>query len=169
MVEASALVAIGVITAPHGVRGLVRIKPFTEEPRAITAYGAPQNQEGRAFNITLKGVHKSEVLAEIEGVANRTEAEALQGEMLYIDRKTLPSLPSDSVYHADLIGLEVHDPKLGAVGSVLAVFDFGAGAMLEIERNNKTSLLVPFGEQNPLTIKDGIIALKIDPIWLEDN
>ncbi len=142
---ASAKVCLAAIAGVHGVRGLVRLKTFTERPEDVVAYG-PLSDEGgtRSFRLILKGEQKGLLLAAIEGVGDRTAAEALKGLRLYVAREALPQ-PEDpeEFYHADLIGLAVEDTKGQALGVVRAVEDFGAGPLLDVE-SESGSILLPF-------------------------
>ncbi len=135
----------------HGVKGLVRVRPFTDEPEAIAAYGALQDERGRRLKLEAVGRAKGVVLARIEGVADRTQAEALKGVRLYVARAALPAIEeAEAYYHADLIGLLAENAEGRALGRVSAVHDFGAGDLLEIEPEPAAggkrgeSLLVPF-------------------------
>jgi len=140
------MVCVGVVTGPHGVRGLVRVKSFTQTPKAVTAYGVVTNEAGTvSYNLTYVGqAPKGQVRVKLEGVEDRDAAEALKGTKFFVSRDALPEPKEDEFYHADLIGLEVRLPDGEVLGSVRAVFDFGAGDMLEIEHPNKGVLLAPF-------------------------
>ena len=135
----------------HGVKGLVRVRPFTAEPESIACYGAVQDESGRRLTLEAVGRAKGAVLARVEGVADRNQAEALKGTRLYVERRALPAIEeADTYYHVDLIGLLAETPEGQALGRVTAVHDFGAGDVLEIEPPLETggkrgeSLLVPF-------------------------
>lgn len=149
-----ARVCLGEVVGVHGVKGLVRVRPFTEEPEAFAAYGALQDESGRRVALEAVGRAKGVVLARIEGVADRTQAEALKGTRLYIARAALPAIEeAETYYHADLIGLMAENADGQALGRVTAVHDFGAGDLLEIAPEPETgrkrgeSLLVPFNRQ----------------------
>lgn len=161
-------VCIGVITAPHGVRGMVRIKPFTETPQAVADYGPVRLDDGRCLTVEVKSVAKGMVLARLDTVGDREAAEALKGESLYIDRDSLPHADGDEVYQADLIGCAVDAEGQGEIGEVTAVFDFGAGEMLEVKRPKGKPVLIPFGGDYPITVDAGRISLRVDPVWLEE-
>jgi 16S rRNA processing protein RimM len=138
-------VLLGVVVAPHGVRGAVRIKTFTARPRDIGRYGPLEDETGeRRFEVVLGGEGKGVVEARLSGVADRAEAEALRGQKLYLPRSALPEPAAEEYYHADLIGLDAMFRDGRAVGRVQAVYDFGAGEMLEIARGGLPPLLVPF-------------------------
>lgn len=136
---------VGVIAGAHGVRGLVKIKSFTADPANLTAYGALTDESGaRRYQVALTGRAKGVLLARIEGVDDRDAARALRGARLYIARAALPEPEDEEYYHADLIGLAVEDRAGAPLGRVAAVQNFGAGDILEIERPDQGTLLVPF-------------------------
>jgi 16S rRNA processing protein RimM len=147
MTEVKSRVCLGVVGAPHGVRGAVRIKTFTDEPEAIAGYGALEDESGeRKFTLRISGGAKGEgmVIAQLSGIADRDRAEMLRGLRLYLPRAALPPVADDEFYHADLVGLAALLADGTPLGTVIAVHDFGAGDMLEIARESGQSVLVPF-------------------------
>ncbi len=142
-----ARVCVAAVAAAHGVRGLLRLKPFTEVPEDCVAYGPLSNADGsRIFQFEKLGMHKGQVLVRLEGVADRTAAEAMRGVRLYVPRGALPAMEDeDEFYHADLIGLAAVLADGTEIGKVRAVFDFGAGDSLELSHTaSGKPLLVPF-------------------------
>ena len=145
-------VCMGVVGAPHGVRGAVRIKSFTDEPAAVAGYGALEDESGqRQFKLQVIGAAKGDgmVIAKLSGVADRDRAEALRGLRLYLPRAALPPTGDDEFYHADLVGLAAVLEDGTRLGTVIAVHDFGAGDMLEIAPESSQGqggppVLVPF-------------------------
>ncbi|WP_193174475.1 ribosome maturation factor RimM [Oricola nitratireducens] len=127
-------VLMGVIGAPHGVRGELRVKPYTGDPLALGDYGTLYDAQGRAFDVTDIRPQKNVVVVSFEQVKGRTEAEALNGVELFVDRSQLPDeeLDEDEFFVADLVGLAVHDEAGEKTGEVIAVHNFGAGDLLEI-------------------------------------
>ena len=126
---------VGEIRAAHGVKGLVKLKSFTDNPRAIADYRPLTDAGGRReFSLTLKGAAGDHFIAAIEGVQDRDAADALRGTRLYAARALLPSLPEGQFYHADLIGLRVRAEEDSSpfAGRVTAVDDYGAGPLLTI-------------------------------------
>ena len=141
----STKVCLAAIAGAHGVQGLVKLKTFTERPEDVAAYGSLSDESGtRQFRLSLRGTQKGLLLAAIEGVADRTAAEALKGVRLYVAREALPP-PEDpeEFYHADLIGLAVEDTDGKPLGVVRAVEDFGAGPLLDVE-SETGSIMLPF-------------------------
>lgn len=143
-------ICIGRIAGAHGVRGLVKVRLFGDDPEALRAYGPLADEPGlRRFVVRAvrpaPGGAQATVLAEIDGVADRGAAEALRGTTLWVDRAALPATEDeDTFYHADLIGLRADLAAGGVLGQVRAVHDFGAGEMLEIVRDEGPSVMVPF-------------------------
>lgn len=148
---------LGVITAAHGVRGLVRVKSFTEVPEDLVAYGVLTDAAtGRDVNLELKGTVKGQLLAQIDGIADRNAAAALKGVELTVARGQLPDVNGD-FYVADLIGLAARDETGAALGRVVAVHDFGAGDVLEIAPDGvkpgaPETIYVPFTEDAVPTV-----------------
>jgi 16S rRNA processing protein RimM len=148
MTEEKMRVCLGIVGTPHGVRGAVRIKSFTADPVAIGGYGALEDESGaRQFTLKVVGAAKGDgmVIAKLSGIADRDRAEALRGLRLYASRAVLPATDDENeFYHADLVGLAALLEDGTRLGAVIAVHDFGAGDMLEIERDAGQPVLVPF-------------------------
>jgi 16S rRNA processing protein RimM len=137
-------VLLATIGAPHGVRGEVRVKSFTADPMSLGHYGPLAAADGRRFEIERLRPAKQVVIAKFHGIDDRNAAEALNGTELYVDREALPEADDDEFYHADLIGLAALSEAGDALGTIVAIHDFGAGAILEIAPARGPSLLVPF-------------------------
>jgi 16S rRNA processing protein RimM len=137
-------VCLGVIAAPHGVKGLVRVKSFTAAPEAIAGYGPLEDEDGTKLALALVGAAKGVLVMRVAGVADRDAAERLRGRRLYLPRTALPAPAADEYYHADLIGLVAELRDGTVLGRVRAVHDFGAGDSIEIARAGAASVLVPF-------------------------
>ena len=125
-------ILLGRVAAAHGIRGEVLIKTFTERPEDIAAYGPLDDGRGRTFKLKVIRVTPKGVIARIAGVGDRNGAEALKGVSLHVDRGRLPSPDDGTYYHADLIGLAAVDPEGRPVGQVVAVYNHGAGDLLEV-------------------------------------
>jgi 16S rRNA processing protein RimM len=162
--EPSRRVCVGVITGPQGVRGAVRIKSFTEVPGDIARYQPVEDEAGgRHFELRLVGTTKGVVIAQIPGVEDRDQAEALRGLRLYLARAALPETAADEYYHADLIGLEAVLDDGTPVGRVRAIYDFGAGDTLELVRSGGPPVLVPFTRAVVPLVEPARGRLVLDP------
>jgi 16S rRNA processing protein RimM len=133
------------IGAPHGVRGEVRLWPFTADAMGLGEYGALQSEDGtRQFEIeTLRPV-KDHLVARLRGIADRDAAEQLRNVKLFVPRSRLRATEADEFYHADLMGLPVFDTHDQQLGTVVAVHNFGAGDLLEVQRAAGHSVLLTF-------------------------
>lgn len=159
-------VCLGVVTGAHGVRGLVRVKSFTEEPEGIAAYGPVETKDGRRFAIEAKGMVKDLVLCRLEGIADRDAAEALRGTELHVPRERLPETDGEEEgwYHADLAGCQAVGADGKVYGRVVGVQNFGAGDLLEIapEAGGET-VLMGFTDENVLEVDIHGRRIVIDP------
>ncbi|MCV0394217.1 MAG: ribosome maturation factor RimM [Rhizobiaceae bacterium] len=138
-------VLLGVIGAPHGVRGEIRVKPFTADPLSLGDYGPLSDAQGRRLTVEAIRPAKSVVVVRFKEITTREAAEALNGVELFVDRSALPAADDeDEFYHADLIGLEARDETGAPLGRVTAFHDFGAGDIMEIMPVSGRAVLVPF-------------------------
>ena len=137
-------VTLAAITGAHGVTGEVRVKLFGEGVAALSAH--------RLFNggaLTLAKVRedgKGGAIARFAEVTDRTAAEKLRGTALTVPRSALPPLAEGEYYHVDLLGLAAISDAGEPLGTVVAVENFGAGDVLEIERADGRRLMVPMTE-----------------------
>jgi len=167
-------ICLGVVLGAHGVRGIVRVKPFTEDPDGVAAYGPVETKEGRRFKIEALNLLKDTVLCRLDGIADRDQAEALKGTELFVSREMLPELDTDDEgwYIADLIGLKVRDQAGAEIGEVLAVENFGAGDLLEIRlRTGGESHFLSFTDANVPIVDPAGGFVVIDPPagWTEEG
>lgn len=137
---------VGVVVGAQGLNGAVRIKSYTNTPTAIGNFNELVDENGVSVALHLVRVQKGIVVTRIAGVSDRTEAESWIGKNLYVARSVLPKLERDEYYFADLIGLRVESPKGVEVGRVIAVYDFGAGGIIDIEKDDGESenVMLPF-------------------------
>ena len=141
-------ICVAQIGAAHGIRGEVRLRSFTEDPMAITAYGPLESEDG-AQRFTIEGLRpaKDHFVARLAGVPDRDAAEKLVNIKLYVSRDKLPPIEDDGTfYHADLIGLAAVAPDGTPLGTVTAILNFGAGDLVEIKPQDGDAMLVPFTE-----------------------
>lgn len=141
----AAQICVARIGAAHGVRGEVRLWPFTENPMAVIDYGPLSTNDGkRQFEVVRARIAKDHLVAALKGIATREEAERLNGLELYIPRDRLPATAAGEYYHADLIGLRAIDSEGAEIGKVLAIHNFGAGDIIEITPTRGPTMLLPF-------------------------
>ncbi|MPZ39116.1 MAG: ribosome maturation factor RimM [Rhizobiales bacterium] len=142
-------ICVAQIGAPHGVRGEVKLWPFTADPLSVATYG-PLESEDRAarFEIETLRTAKDHLVARLKGVNDRDTAVRLTNTKLFVSREKLPETDADDeFYHTDLIGLAVVDTDENTLGSVAAIHNFGAGDLIEVmPTQGGTTVLLPFTE-----------------------
>ena len=160
-----ARICLGQIGAAHGVRGEVRLRSFTSEPGAITAYGPLETEDGRILEIETLRPAKDHFVAKIAGVEDRNAAARLANVKLYVPRERLPEPDeADEFYYADLIGLAVVDTTGQALGTVMAVHNFGAGDLIEVRPSaGGNTELVPFDALNVPAVDVASGRIVVDP------
>ena len=134
-------VTLAAITGAHGVTGEVRLKLFGEGLASLKSHKS--FNDGALTLAKLRDDNKGGAIARFDEVADRNAAEKLRGTALTIPRSALPALEEGEYYHADLIGLAAVSDAGEALGTVVAVENFGAGDVIEIERPNTKRFMVP--------------------------
>jgi len=125
-------VTMAAVAAAHGITGEVRLKLFGENVAGLKAY-----KTFNAGTLTVKSLKddgKGGAFVRFAEITDRTGAEKLRGTVLTVPRSALPPLAEGEYYYADLLGLAAVSTTGEALGTVIAVENFGAGDVLEIER-----------------------------------
>lgn len=157
-------ICLGAVVGVHGIRGEVKVKAFTEDERSLAKYGVVRNEDGtREFDLKIVGRSKELLRVKIKGVEDRNTAETLIGTGFYIERSRLPEPQEDEFYHADLIGLEVRGVDGEKIGIVNALYNFGAGDLIELKTADGSLEMLPFTRQYVPTIdvKNGFIIVEM--------
>ena len=134
-------VTLAAIAGAHGVTGEVRLKLFGEGAAALKRYTVFNG--GALTPLKLKDDGKGGAIARFAEIPDRTAAEALRGTALTVPRIELPPLGEGEYYYADLIGLPAVSTEGEALGICVAVENFGAGDVIEIEKPDGTRFMVP--------------------------
>ena len=155
-------IALAAVAGAHGVKGEVRLKLFAESVDSLSRHKKLYVGGAERRLIWVKDSGKG-AIARFEGIDDRSAAESLRGLLVEIDRAALPPLDDGEYYHADLVGLAAVDASGQAVGIVVAVENYGAGDLLEIEMADGKSSLIPF-KPGIADLAEGRIVL--DPEFL---
>ena len=136
-------VTLAAVAGAHGIGGEVRLKLFAEGIESLKRH--KQLFAGERA-LTLKAVKPggNGAIARFAEIDDRAAAEALRGTLLSVPRDALPPLEAGEYYHADLIGLACVGADGAPLGKVVAVENFGAGDLLEIEKPDGARALIPF-------------------------
>jgi 16S rRNA processing protein RimM len=138
-VEPSDPVVIGVVVAPHGVRGTVRVRATGRHLReGVEPVVAGVRRRIARVRETPKGF-----LVDLEGIVDRSGAAAFRGEELLLDRRELDAPEEGEFYVGDLVGLTAVSDAGETLGTVEQTFETPAHEIL-IVREEEDVLYVPF-------------------------
>jgi 16S rRNA processing protein RimM len=159
------LILMGVFGAPQGVRGELRVKSLTRDPKSIGAYGRLTDKgQTRVFAFSsLRLVRDDVLIACVAGVSTREAAAALTGVEIFARREQLPPPNAQEFYYADLVGLEAVTRDGDRLGSVTSLMNYGAGDILEVAAEGGETLLLPFTKAVAPTIDFETGRIVIDP------
>lgn len=154
-------VTLAAIAGAHGIAGEVRLKLFAQD---LANLKKDMQFDVGGKMLTLRSVRPGkQPVARFAEVGDREAAEALRGQLLTVDRAALPPLKEGEYYHADVIGLPCEGLDGEPLGRVVAVENFGAGDIIEIER--------PDGKRTMVAFRAGVADLEatrvvVDPVFL---
>ncbi len=130
MTKPSRPITLAVIIGAHGVMGEVRLKLFCDGVDSLKAH--------QSFNdgaLTLKSLRPgNNIIARFAEIIDRNGADAARGTELTVPRDALPPLAEGEYYHADLLGLPCVSTGGEDLGVCVAIENFGAGDVIEVER-----------------------------------
>jgi 16S rRNA processing protein RimM len=154
-------ICIATITSASGMHGCVNITFFTESPYDLEEFQKIFDSQKRIYKISILNIKAHSVVARLEGVTDRTAAERLRNTDLFIMRTELPDLEGEEYYHCDLIGLRVHNEAGEDIGKIVAVQNFGAGDLLEIESTAGESFYHSFAKEAApeVNLKKGYVTI----------
>ena len=137
---------MGRVRAPHGLKGWIKIQPFTQTIEGLLDYpdwwlGA--EGQWQQHRIAESAVHGSMVVARLDGFTDRDAAAGLRGRDVAVPRAAMPENPEGEYYWNDLLGMEVSDRNAFELGVVARILETGANTVLVVVQGDK-ELLVPF-------------------------
>ena len=133
------LIEIGQIVNTHGIRGEVKLNPWTDDIGDLLELEVFYLRQGEALHVQQSRIHKNCVIIRFEEVADRNAAERMKGTVLFTEKT---ELPEGRYYIADLLGLDVYeeDKRLGVVRDIFAT---GANDVYDIKTAEGKSILIP--------------------------
>lgn len=151
------LVELGFIQDAQGLRGQIKVRPFSSDPIALlssksiwlTLYSPQQNipsqpiAEPRLYAVSSAKMHSGLVVMTLEGVSDRDQALALKGARLSLGRDAFPKTDSDSYYWVDLMGCQVLGLENTLLGEVSEMTENGAHAIMTVSGDGHVHL-IPF-------------------------
>lgn len=140
---------MGRIVAPYGIKGWVKVQPFTQQQRGLLDYPVwqvGQDDAWQARSVETAKLHGNVIVAKLDGITDREQAVLLQGMRIAVSRDDFPAAEDGEFYWADLIGLKVVNVAGVTLGNVTRVFETGANDVLVVEGEMKDARerLLPF-------------------------
>jgi 16S rRNA processing protein RimM len=144
------LLTMGRILGPFGVKGWIKVAPFTAETGALCEYPTwwiGKGDDWREVDVEMVEAHADTVVAKLEGFEVRESVARLKGLEVAVPREALPEAGADEVYWDDLVGLDVVNLQGEALGKVSEVFSNGAHEVLRVaDPGRKDDRLLPYVE-----------------------
>ena len=162
-------VEIGLFIGPHGIKGEIKVKSFTEIPENLFVYEEFfLGNQTKPIKLKLVRKIKQNLICIVEDIKTRNEAEKFKNLILYVRRDNLPLLNDDEFYQRDLLDFQVYNLERHNLGFVTSFNDFGGGLLVEVEKNKKRFYL-PIGKPflKDINYKDKEVILNIDPGFVE--
>ena len=162
-------VEIGLFIGPHGIKGEVKVKSFTEIPENLFVYEEFfLGNQTKPIKLKLVRKIKQNLICIVEDIKTRNEAEKFKNLIPYVRRDNLPLLKDDEFYQRDLLNFDVYNLERHNLGFVTSFNDFGGGLLVEVEKNKKRFYL-PIGKPflKDINYKDKEVILNIDLGFIE--
>jgi 16S rRNA processing protein RimM len=159
---------MGRIAAPYAIRGWIKVQPFTEYLDSLLDYPVwrlGKKTGWQEYRVLDARIHSNSLIAQLEGVNDRSQAEALQGLEIAVARDELPEAEEDEYYWDDLIGLDVVNLDGVNLGKVAGLLETGAHDVLKVEEGERQRL-IPFTE--PIVVEVDLKAGRIKVDWGAD-
>ena len=141
------MVIMGRVASAHGIRGWVKIQPYTEYLDSLMDYATwwigTERGPWREVAVQQREVHNKTLAALLPDCPDRTAAEKLKGLLIAVPRNSLPEQPDDEYYWSDLIGLAVVNDAGVALGTVANLLETGANQVLSVQGDSGV-ILIPF-------------------------
>lgn len=155
----------GKIVGTHGVRGELRMQPWSDSAGFLTQFTTLYNRDGSvSYQVVRSRVHKSLLLLTLEGVDSIEQADTMRGTVLYLKRSDA-KLPEGRFFIADLLGVKVYDADTGVCyGTLTDVYQTGANDVYQITNEDKKDYLIPVIDEVVLETDIPGRTMKIRPI-----
>lgn len=141
------MVIMGRVASAHGIRGWVKIQPFTEYLDSLLDYKTwwvgHEHGPWREVKVQQCEAHNKTLAAQLPDCPDRTAAEKLKGMLVAVPRSSLPEQQDDEYYWADLIGMAVVNEAGVVLGTVDNLLETGANDVLSV-KGDSGAMLIPF-------------------------
>lgn len=161
---------MGRIFGSWGVRGGVRVDPYTEDPETLATYKSwlvGREGEWKEYKVLEARLHTTQVVAQLEGLTERDAALKLKGCEVAVLRDTLPEPDDGSYYWSDLVGLAVVNTGGAALGEVKEMFSNGAQDVIDVVAGEagEVKRLIPWTAVQSVDLKARRIEVEWEADW----
>ena len=155
-------IEVGQIVNTHGLKGEVKVNPWTDFPEVFEAFDCVFKNDGTKYNIDGIKYQKGCVLLKLRGIDSIDDAERMRNTVLYVQRELFDSLPEDTYLVADIVGLAVKDEKV-EYGTVADVITTGSNDVYVVKGEKYPQILIPAIKDvvKEININDGYILVDI--------
>ena len=165
------MVVMGVVVAPFGVRGALKVRTFSEAPDALLAHPTwwLRKGEGAAWREVRHGEARMQgdaLIVALSGIATREAALALKGNEVGVPREALPPPAAGEIYQDDLVAMTVVNREGVVLGEVSGFAEHGAHPLLRVTPRGGRERLIPYVV--PIVLKVDAAARRIEVDWGED-
>jgi 16S rRNA processing protein RimM len=162
---------MGRVTAPHGVRGVIKVQPLSANPASLLDFPqwwlrARDAAAWTPYRVGARRLQSGMIVGELDGVASREAAAAFRGALVGVPRESLPGLADDEYYRTDLIGMTVVNRSGELLGHVVDFVESGAHPILRVARSDGGDRLIPWVPQ--YIDRVDVAAQRIDVDWSMD-
>jgi 16S rRNA processing protein RimM len=159
-------IRVGVILGAHGIRGEVKLKSFTADPKAIANYHPLIAINGEIFEITRLKLQVEDFICTLKNVTDRNKAETLKGIELFITRA---QLPQDELYLHDLIGAPILNGD-APLGIIIGFENFGAGDLVDVKIEGRAdTVLIPYNRTFVVEASKEQVVVSLPDGYLDDE
>jgi len=155
------MIHVATIIGAHGIKGEVKLRSFTSDPKAFATYGPLVSKDGGTFEINKFRAQINDFICVLMNIADRNAAEALRGTELFVAREKLPALKQGEIYLCDVQGkpavVEGKD-----LGRIVGFQNFGAGELMELEGG----MLIPVSS---ITSVSDMVTLNLPEGYLSEE
>lgn len=169
------LIIIGRVISPHAVKGEIRIDYYNPGLHFFSGYEciflqSPGEGQLRRYKILGAKPHKGVIIARLEGVNSRDDAEELRGWYVVVERRELPPTDEDEYYWHEIVGMEVATEEGLSLGIVRSIFSTGSNDVYVVRGDGK-EILIPAITQVIVNVDHGERRIVIRPMkgLLEDR
>ncbi|BDW11396.1 ribosome maturation factor RimM [Polynucleobacter sp. SHI8] len=171
--ENSDLIEVGTVIEAYGIRGALKIRPFSNDPVALLAtkeiwLSGIRLPQMRDFSVYKAKEHSGSVILELVGLTDREIALSFKSATVLIPRSKFPPLDDNEYYWTDLMGAEVHNQQNELIGIVNEIVDNSAQTVLIVLDEEKKQHLIPFVKSFIIEVDLESTPKKIAVDWQKD-